>query len=843
MKKNTLYFKPFFCLFLILINVLLLIFFNASCSCKYTPNIKPTSIEITSPLQEERVSYVNEDGFFSDYYLSCSVEPKNADKQVNWSIEDFDSHDDSTIDIFDNKIHFKGFRKKTEVIFLLKCASASAPDVIATKELKLTVKDLPQSISLLYVDNSTEKPVSTDLQAFFNEPNYFTTAHLQPIFTPTDAYDKIDFRIDQDDFPSKVHVDDNASIYIESLSDTSKTDKYNFTISCFSSVKSSIASLPLSFSCSFISRPESVAIDYNSGTTNMKGFCGESVDFPGTITTKIMPNTAPQDVLLSVIRNDKFEGTIKIGDDNKIHCEDFNNPTGEISFKIMAKSAIDSSVSSVYPTDFKVTFIRKPTNIELNYTGDNSATTFESLSGSFNGTLSTKVYPEDADQTVIYSIVDKNQDFSDADGTIEITDGKINFKNFKKAGQYKFKIQAKSFVLDTIIAKTDTEFILNVQESPKTINIKFLDEFDHELEFTQNIYATPERAHIFGSLSATILPTTAPQDVEWSIEGFEFDGEQKIELVKSKDEQTKKTKVEIYYSGFSYNLDHPEKNTFNLKIRATSIAVPSIYSVQTFKINIIPTPSGDLPENVYIVDKNELTGLRVLFSDKGTKEIYKNCTRIVLPEQIKDIKYDFSSNVLDSIKDIDMSKCLQLTFSDDTNQNMFSGWESITTVEFSDSTKIIPKGMFSNCTNLQKITFPHNSEASYTISENAFSNDKNIEEIMLHNVSTIAKNAFLSCSGIYKTIFGCSEIAISSLSIGEKAFEGCSNMSTLIFYFNSNVFGVVSSDAFDNIPSAGNIKNVLSSSSGYTSSKLLEDLKKITTSEDHDSPFSSWTAN
>lgn len=136
-------------------------------------------------------------------------------------------------------------------------------------------------------------------------------------------------------------------------------------------------------------------------------------------------------------------------------------------------------------------------------------------------------------------------------------------------------------------------------------------------------------------------------------------------------------------------------------------------------------------------------------------------------------------------------------------ESAFEG-SSITSFTFPSSVKYISKNLFKNCTSLTNVTMP--SEL-IGIEESAFEGCTKLSSISFTNLNYIEKNAFKGCTSLEAITFpsitkeiresafeGCTNLksinlSNASLSLGTKAFYGCSKLTSISNTSNVTLVG------------------------------------------------------
>lgn len=156
-------------------------------------------------------------------------------------------------------------------------------------------------------------------------------------------------------------------------------------------------------------------------------------------------------------------------------------------------------------------------------------------------------------------------------------------------------------------------------------------------------------------------------------------------------------------------------------------------------------------------------------------------------------------------------KCIQLYSSDGvgcTEEDLGavtsispSDWSGTSITSFNElgmftGVTTIPAGCFSDCTDLTSVAIPQSVTEIYY---DAFLNCSSLTGIEIPYAVTIIGNfAFCGCPSI-ETVYIPSSVA----SIGTSAFKYCSSLADITF--DSTILPVIGSDAFTDLPTAGNI--------------------------------------
>lgn len=148
---------------------------------------------------------------------------------------------------------------------------------------------------------------------------------------------------------------------------------------------------------------------------------------------------------------------------------------------------------------------------------------------------------------------------------------------------------------------------------------------------------------------------------------------------------------------------------------------------------------------------------------------------------------------------IEREEAIDLRDSDDDDSIkafQYKNSKTLTSIKLPNKLKIIPEGLFMNCTSLDYVTLPNTIEK---IGDSAFEGCSAIWKLFLPDtVKTIGSRAFFGCNKL-KRIYLPSNLE----EIGSEAFSGCSKLTKI--YFPESI-KYIADDAFDDCISLKRIK-------------------------------------
>ncbi len=177
---------------------------------------------------------------------------------------------------------------------------------------------------------------------------------------------------------------------------------------------------------------------------------------------------------------------------------------------------------------------------------------------------------------------------------------------------------------------------------------------------------------------------------------------------------------------------------------------------------------GSDNENVIIPNVINIGNKNISVTSIG-REAFSNSSlsSIIIPNNITAIGYYAFSNCT-NLESITFEENSQLTA---IGEYVFSGCTSLISIIIPDSITSIESDAFSGCTNLESIIFGENSQLQI-IGDYAFSNCSSLTSITIpDSVTSIGSDAFRGCSSLTSII-----IPNSIISIGSSAFANCSSI-------------------------------------------------------------------
>ncbi len=280
--------------------------------------------------------------------------------------------------------------------------------------------------------------------------------------------------------------------------------------------------------------PTSMDLGLQDGATTINGLINKEETYSKPLVAQIHPDNAEQKVNFSIIEQPKNGPTISLVDSvinthKSIKWSSFANP-GTYPFKVKATSIEDSSISRTI--DLTLVLDRPdPTGMQIEWNGSTSINGTINKSGYSQGqSLSVSSNPEgskeidDATWTIISATYDDGESAPANSISIDPVSKNIVWNPISKAGNIRLSIKATSAKWSISQTRNDITLVLDYPPVER-LDINWTGSTDYVNDISEIYGAEVGKAgKTTETLSATLHPSDASDEVNWSIENTSVPG-------------------------------------------------------------------------------------------------------------------------------------------------------------------------------------------------------------------------------------------------------------------------------------------------------------------------------